>query len=131
MDGPTIVSSTPAVEPFEAPTRYIASFWRRLFAFVVDVILISIPGFVLGYLFYSFFSGDPDWGSLIGFAITIPYFAVLGSSIGHGQTLAQRWTGIETVDVNGNHLSLGRSFLRYTVLLVPVFFGSILPSLLA
>jgi uncharacterized RDD family membrane protein YckC len=118
-------------EPVCVPTRYIAGFWRRLFAFVIDAILISIPGFVLGYLFYGFFSSGSDWNPVIGFAFTILYFAVLGSSVGKGQTLGQRWTGIETVDAQGNHFSFGKSFLRYTVLLVPIFFGGILPTFLS
>lgn len=131
MEQEPIVSASPVAESPEPANRYFAGFWRRLFAFAVDVILMSIPGFLLGYFFYGFFSSDSGWGPIIGFVITIPYFAVLGSSIGNGQTLGQRWTGIEIVDAKGNHLSFSKSFLRYAVLLVPLFFGSILPSPLA
>jgi len=134
MDPYTIVISLPAAEPFEAPTRSIAGFWRRLSAFSIDVIVVSVPGFLVGFLLYEFFLNNPTWGSLIGFAITVSYFALLGSSISAGQTLGQHWIGIEVIDANGNHLSVRRSFLRYTVLFVPVFLAGAqtgVPALLA
>lgn len=132
MDQNVILSSPSAEEPVRPPTRYVAGFWRRLFAFVVDAVLISIPGFLLGYFFYDFFCSSPAWAAAIGFAITLPYFAIMGSSTGNGQTLGQRWAGIEVVDRQGNHLSLGKSYLRYAILLIPLLFGeSVLPSYLA
>jgi uncharacterized RDD family membrane protein YckC len=103
-----------------------------VFALVVDGILISIPSFFLGYVFYDFFSSSSAWAAVVGFAITLPYFAIMGSSVGNGQTLGQRWAGIEVVDSQGNHLSEGKSALRYAVLLIPFLFGEeVLPSYLA
>jgi uncharacterized RDD family membrane protein YckC len=128
MDQSSIIGSLSAPDPPQAPTLVFAGFWRRLFAFVVDILLVSIPGFLLGHFFYGFFSRDPRSGPLIGFVITIPYFAFLGSSAGGGQTVGQLWTGIEIVDAEGRNLSLGKSLLRYTVLLVPLFFTGMLPG---
>jgi len=124
---------TESVVPAEKqPTRYSAGFWRRFFALVIDGFLISIPSFLIGSIFYDFFSSSSGWASIVGFVITLPYFAILGSSTGNGQTLGQRWTGIEVVNAQGNHLSLEKSTLRYTILLVPFLFGEAgLPSPLA
>jgi len=132
LDQNAIPDSPSVTEPVKPPTRHIAGFWRRLFAFVVDGFLISIPSFFVGYTFYDFFCSSSVWAAVVGFAITLPYFAIMGSSIGTGQTLGQRLTGIEVVDGQGSHLSLDKSYLRYTVLLVPLLFGEAgLPSYLA
>jgi len=127
-----IFSDAPAAETPKPPTRYFAGFWRRLFALLIDVILISIPGFLLGYIFYDFFSRSSAWAAVVGFVITLPYFSIMGSSVGGGQTLGQRWTGVEVVDVQGNHIPLGKSVLRYTILLLALGFGdAVLPGYLA
>jgi uncharacterized RDD family membrane protein YckC len=132
LDQSAIFGGPLAAEPVKPPTRHFAGFWRRAFAFVVDGILISIPSFLLGYVFYDFFSSSSAWAAVVGFAITLPYFAIMGSSVGNGQTLGQRWAGIEVVDGQGNHLPKGKSALRYAVLLIPFLFGEeVLPSYLA
>jgi uncharacterized RDD family membrane protein YckC len=127
-----IFGSLPAAEPPKLPTRYIAGFWRRLFGYLIDIFLISIPCFLLGYRFYGFFSGSNGWAAAIGLVITLPYFAILGSSTGKGQTIGQRLTGIEVVDAHGNHLALGKSLLRYSILLVSLgFANALLPAYMA
>jgi uncharacterized RDD family membrane protein YckC len=132
VDETPIVGSPPAAEPAEPPTRYIAGFWRRLFAYFLDVFLTSIPCLLLAYGFRGFFSGSSRWAAAIGLVITLLYFAILGSSTGGGQTIGQRLTGIEVVDAQGNHLPLGKSLLRYSILLVSLAFANaFLPAYMA
>ena len=104
--------------------RELAGFWRRIFAFVIDALLTAIPCGVLGLVFYDFFTNHRADGILIGFALTLLYFAVLGSSVGAGQTLGHRLTGLEVVDEQGKPISLKRSALRYSILLVPILLSS-------
>jgi uncharacterized RDD family membrane protein YckC len=132
VDESPIFGSLPAAEPPTFPSRYIAGFWRRLFAFLIDAFLVSIPCLLLGYGFHGFFSGSSRWAAAMGLVITLPYFAILGSSIGRGQTVGQRLTGIEVVDAQGNHLPLGKSLLRYSILLVSLAFANaFLPAYMA
>jgi len=127
-----LFGSLSEAEPTKAPTRYFAGFWRRLFAFWIDSILITIPAVILGYVFHSIRSPSDGWAGVIEFVTALSYFAILGSSIGKGQTLGQRWTGIEVVDVRGNYLLIGRSVLRYSILLVPLFSAElVLPGYVA
>src|SRR5262245_52347089 len=93
-------------------TREVAGFWRRGLAFVIDAFLTAIPCAVLGFAFQPFFTTSRAEGILVGFALTLPYFAFLGSSVGSGQTLGHRLTDLEVVDQRGNHISLKRSALR-------------------
>jgi uncharacterized RDD family membrane protein YckC len=114
------------LESAVAPTvhREVAGFWRRVLAFVIDAFLTAIPCGVFGFVFYQFFMTHRADGILIGFALTLPYFAILGSSVGAGQTLGHRLTDLQVVDQQGNPISLKRSALRYSILLVPTLLSS-------
>lgn len=103
------------------PERAIAGFWRRLGAFVVDLILLCIAGLILGALSFDTFARMGAYARLIGFAIALAYFGILNSRIGGGQTLGKRWLGVRVVDVHGQLLTLPRSLLRYAVLGTPFF----------
>lgn len=110
----------------EVPARRIAGFWRRLGAFVIDVIVLGIVGMILGALLFDTFARMGVYARLIGFAIALAYFGVLNSRIGNGQTLGKRWLGVRVVDAQDQLLSLPRALLRYTVLSIP-FFANGLP----
>jgi uncharacterized RDD family membrane protein YckC len=117
---------TLSLESAVAPTvhREVAGFWRRVLAFVIDAFLTAIPCGVLGFVFHQFFTTYRADGILVGFALTLPYFAILGSSVGAGQTLGHRLTDLQVVDQQGNPISLKRSALRYSILLVPILLSS-------
>jgi hypothetical protein len=40
----------------ESPTRVVASFWRRIFAFLVDVVITAVPCALVGFTFHRFFA---------------------------------------------------------------------------
>lgn len=114
------------LESAVAPTvhRDVAGFWRRVLAFVIDAFLTAIPCGVLGFAFYQFFTIHRVDGFLIGFALTLAYLAILGSSVAAGQTLGHRLTDLQVVDQQGSVISLKRSALRYLILLVPILLSS-------
>ena len=106
--------------------RKIAGFWRRLGAFVIDLILLGIVGWILGAMLFDTFARMGAYAKLIGFVIALAYFGICNSRIGGGQTLGKRWLGVRVVDVHDQLLSLPRSMLRYVVLGIP-FFANGLP----
>jgi len=108
------------------PERKIAGFWRRLGAFVIDLVLLGIAGMILGALFFDTLARMGAYARLIGFAIALAYFGIYNSRIGGGQTLGKRWLGVRVVDAHDQLLSLPRSLLRYAVLGIP-FFANGLP----
>jgi len=116
--------STPDSLAVPETTRRLAGFWRRLIAFLIDAFITSLPCACLGFAFYGFFTRSEAAGILIGFALTLPYFAVLGSSVGGGQTLGQRITHIQVVNRQGSSISMRRSLLRYAILLGPILLSS-------
>lgn len=113
--------------PASPQYRVIAGFWRRLFAFVIDVIILSIVGAILGYFFSEFFIKLGDYGTLIGFPIALAYFGLFNSSLGKGQTPGKRLLKIQVVDVTGHYLPPAIATLRYAVLAFPFF---VTPNLL-
>lgn len=107
------------------PSRPIGSLWRRFLAFAIDTILIAIPVVLFSIPFFDLLSELGAWGSLVGFLLALPYFAILDSHIGNGQTLGKRWMHVRVVDVQGNTISLERALLRYTVFAVPYFLNEL------
>jgi len=106
--------------------RIISGFWRRLLAFFLDGIFIGVLGFILGMFFFDFFAQIGAYGRIVGFCIALAYFGLLNSSIGKGQTIGKRIMKIECVNRNGEHISLVRSLIRYTILSVPFFLNGLL-----
>jgi uncharacterized RDD family membrane protein YckC len=121
---------TPLLDFKDPPLgRRCAGFWRRLLALAIDAILISVPCYALGAAFYTFFSGNPFWSALSGFVITLPYFAIMSSSLRQGQTIGHRFMQIQVVREDGTLIPLRTSALRYFILLAPVTLAAdMLPS---
>ncbi|GAA3935637.1 RDD family protein [Litoribacillus peritrichatus] len=98
---------------------WIANFWRRLGAFFLDSLILCVVGFLLGLFLEDYFVKLGDWGRLVGFVIAFPYFAILNSTLGSGQTLGKRVLKIRVVNAQNTTLSLTLSGIRYAILSVP------------
>jgi uncharacterized RDD family membrane protein YckC len=115
----------PATEALP-PDRNVGSLWRRVVAFSVDGLIVGLLGLAVTLPFFEAFSRLGSWGPLVGFCLALPYFVVLNSSIGSGQTLGKRLMHLQVVDINGTAISLGRSAVRYGVFAVPYFLNEML-----
>jgi uncharacterized RDD family membrane protein YckC len=103
----------------EVHKGWIAGFWRRIFAFVIDCWVLGLIGFFIGLIFDDVFVQLGGWGRLVGFIIGLLYFGVLNSAIGGGQTAGKRLLKVRVVNSSGQTISLGGSLLRYSVFAVP------------
>jgi uncharacterized RDD family membrane protein YckC len=87
------------------PSGPRASFWQRLGAYLIDVILLAI---VLGILTAAL----KTTGYLIGIAIELAYFTYFEGSPS-GQTIGKRVLGLRVIDyATGGSLGYGKGFLR-------------------
>lgn len=112
----------------EKPRPKICGFWRRLFAFIIDVSILGIVGIAIGTLFYDSFAELGGWGRLFGFAVASLYFGLLNSSLGNGQTFGKRILKIQVVDRDSRTIAISKSFLRVMILGVPYFLnGALIP----
>jgi uncharacterized RDD family membrane protein YckC len=106
-------------------TPPIAGFWRRIAAFAVDCMIIGVPTFLMGLVFFRWAVALGQAGRLIGFVVALLYFALLNSRLGGGQTVGKRLFGIRVIDRDGNTLNPTRSVVRFLVLAIPYFFNGI------
>lgn len=119
-------------EGFPSESKYpkISGFWRRIFAFLLDAIILGSAGLIAGYFLFDFFAGLGPWGILIGFGVSLLYFGILDSSIGGGQTIGKRLLKIKVADAGGAPISIGMAFARFAIFGVPCFLnGAALPGL--
>jgi uncharacterized RDD family membrane protein YckC len=107
------------------PALDIAGFWRRIGAFVIDVLILGMAGLIVGFFLFDDFARLGAFGRLLGFVIALGYFGFCNSNFFGGQTLGKKMLGLRVADANGQLISLPRSLLRYTVLGVPYFLNGL------
>lgn len=98
--------------------RLRPSIFQRFLALVLDAIFLGIIGIVSGLIFEDFYVSLGKYGTLIGSSITIIYFSVFHSKI--GQTPGKMTIGAKVTDLNGQYLSIGKSFLRSFIVFFPI-----------
>jgi len=108
------------------PDRAIAAPSRRVAAFGVDAVILFAAATLVALPFFEAFSRLGSWGPLVGFCLVLPYFAILDSGIGNGQTPGKRLMHVQVIDKNGATISPGKSVVRYTVFAVPYFLNELL-----
>jgi uncharacterized RDD family membrane protein YckC len=110
------------VEPvFTLPP--IASFWRRLGAWIVDTLLLGIIGQVLGWSLSSVWFQIGPYGRIVGLLFILPYFGLMNSRVGRGQTIGKRLLKIAVRDGENKPISVRRSLLRISILAIPIIFN--------
>jgi uncharacterized RDD family membrane protein YckC len=122
---PTITGGSLAGgEPLRAG-RFVGSLWRRIVAAIVDGLIVGVAAFLIGIPLFDVFSRLGIWGPVVGFFMALPYYAILNSKIGGGQTLGKRLMHLQVVDAVGNPISFGKSLLRYGILAGAYAFGKL------
>lgn len=118
QDGPSVPSEPTLTFP------PIAGFWRRFFAWLVDAIIVGVIAQIIGITFSSFFLSIGPYGRPIGLLFILPYFGIMNSRIGSGQTLGKRWMKIAVRNKNNEPIELWRSLVRSLVVGSPAIFNS-------
>jgi uncharacterized RDD family membrane protein YckC len=109
---------------FVAPTLpAIANFWRRIFAMLLDNLIIGVAGFIISLPFSFLLFKLGPYGGLIGLFISLPYFGIMNSKICNGQTFGKRILKIAVRNKNNKNISLPLSFARIAILLIPNIFA--------
>ena len=99
----------------------ICNFWARIAALIIDIVILWLVGFILGSFLFDFLVGIGHWTLLIGYILALLYYGVLNSEFGGGQTIGKRLTLIKVVDSDSNYISVPKSFLRTTILVLPLY----------
>ncbi len=88
--------------------------------------IVALVGFAIAFPLFETFSRLGWWGPPLGFCLVFPYFAILNSRIGHGQTLGKRLMRIRVIEEAGNTISFWKAVARYAVFGVPYFLNEVL-----
>jgi len=98
-----------------------AGFWKRLAAFIIDMFVSAIGGFLIGFvILYMLIQGgsvesEAELDSIsrgIGLLLTWLYFAIMESSQAQA-TLGKMALGIKVADLYGNRIGFGRATGRF------------------
>jgi uncharacterized RDD family membrane protein YckC len=111
--------------PADAAPVTIAGAWRRLFVFVIDMLVLGALGMVLGWLFHERFAALGAWGRAVGFLVAVAYFGCLESRRGGGSSLGKRMLGLQVVTRTGATLSMPAAFGRTAIFCLAYFLNGV------
>lgn len=112
---PSIISEKPA----------FAGIWRRLAAFTIDTVILSIPAFIVGFGYFNWAASLGQAGRLIGFFMLLLYFGYFDSGLGVGQTLGKQLLDIKVVGRTGAMLSPVQAMSRFIIIGIPFFLNGV------
>jgi uncharacterized RDD family membrane protein YckC len=95
---------------------YVAGFWRRLAADIVDGAIVVAACGLIGLALGDAAFRLGAWGPVIGFALGAAYLGLGNSRLTGGRTPGKRLVQIVTVGRDGNFLSVERALARGAVL---------------
>lgn len=101
------------------PDHLLGTLPRRIAAFLIDVIILAVPGNIIGMLFFDYLSRIGSLGALFGFVLALPYFAIFNSEKGYGQTPGKRLLRVQVVDKDGNMIPFTSAIARYSIFAIP------------
>lgn len=113
----------------DEPELALAGWWSRVGAYLLDILVLLVPLFVV---FVAVLASQPDdddgaWAVLglvylASLVLPFVYFTVMHGGE-RGQTLGKRALGIRVVDQKGGSIGYGKAFGRYgIVFLLSIFF---------
>jgi uncharacterized RDD family membrane protein YckC len=101
----------------------VSGFWRRFFAWCIDSLLLGVIGQVIAVMFSSLLFSIGPYGRPIGLLFIIPYFGIMNSKIGGGQTVGKRLMKIAVRNKSNEPIEVGRALIRISILALPALFN--------
>jgi len=100
---------------------FLSKFWTRIWALLIDTIILGIFGFLLGLVFKDFFISLGESAKLIGWTISLAYYTILNSKLYEGGTFGKKIMKIQVTDIKGNCIDIKTSFIRSLIYTAPFF----------
>lgn len=128
------MSIVPISTPFNIALDFeIAPFHKRLFASLLDLLVMIIYSWLMKFFLYSFIKSDSD--TVVGIdviVVTVPLFLyhLIFEVIFHGQSLGKMAMGIRVMNVEGGDPTISQYLLRwlFRVWEWPFVFSFVLPG---
>ena len=94
---------------------------RRIVAFIIDLIILAIIGYILSLIGKGFFVELGNHGVLVGSLISTIYYAVFNSETGNGKSPGKRAMHLEVVKSDGSQLTFKEGLIRSLLFTTPFF----------
>src|SRR5579862_3127331 len=103
-------NAAPLIPPpgFVLTDNFIARFWPRLLAFLIDALVIDAICVAITLPAFRFFSERPMASLALGFCVAFIYFSTQNSEMCSGQTVGKRALGLRVTDEFGMPISYKR-----------------------
>lgn len=121
IEEPQAAPPLPQPNPLTLPP--LASIWQRLGASLIDTLILGAIGQIVALVFNGILFQIGPYGRPIGLLFILPYFGILNSKLGGGQTLGKRLMRIAVRNGANEPISLARSLARIGILITPEFFN--------
>lgn len=96
-------------------------FWRRLIAFLIDMLVLGALGLVLAFFFQQRLIALGAWGRAVGFVVALAYFGMTESRWGNGRSLGKLVMRLRVVTRTGALLSIPAAFCRSAIFCLAYF----------
>jgi len=103
----------------------LPSFWRRLAAFAIDMILLGLIDEVIRAQFSDPLGPFGNYGRLIRWACVMAYFGCFESRWGGGRSIGKRLLGLCVIRPDNTYLSPVEAGLRAALATAPLLFNHI------
>lgn len=101
--------------------RIYSTFFKRIFAFIIDLIPIGVISLIILFVAKDFFSTHQNLGVTFFWALAILYYGISNSKYFNGQSFGKSYFKYQVTDCNGNTLEFSKSFLRAFIFTAPLF----------
>ncbi|BCX75005.1 RDD family protein [Acinetobacter bereziniae] len=110
------------------PVKTIAPIFPRLFAFIIDCLIVGVACLVMGKVLYPYFENSPFIFQCLGTLLCLFYFSAFNSSIGDGKTIGKILCKIRVKDFTGASISPTHALIRSSIFIIPFCFIGYLQS---
>src|SRR5262249_53014097 len=97
----------------------IAARWRRVIAYMLDLVILALPTLAGGFLFFDAAASLGEWGRLIGLVLIVGYFGYFNSRLCSGQSIGKSLLHLRVIRKDGTLLSPASAGLRALILAIP------------
>lgn len=99
----------------------LAPVWRRIAAFVIDMLLLAVVGLIAGSVLHAQFAAMGLWGLMVGFVIAVTYFGLTQSRLRDGQSVGMLLMHIRVVQRSGQAPGVPAAFLLAGIVCLAYF----------
>lgn len=103
-----------------------ANFLKRIVALFIDLGVLYFIGYLISFFLGNYIMYFGHFKIIIGIVISTIYFTLMHSKLFAGKSIGKRLMRLQLIGLDGNYLSLGKSFLRSIIFTIPYCYSDLL-----